>query len=224
MARAAGRARSQRFRVTSALKKGPRATIATTAETSRRSETSGAGCRTSQDPAVPRDKRAQKRISHQGRRPRGKRARREPNFGWRPVRAARRSSRTAESGRPPYAEVAFSGIKGGGAFWILQSRRSEHPHGGKCTERHRARTHCGTSNARSALRIYADLRGYAQGKQGLFETLTLGTGGVYWAGLAAWIRLITGTKQGRRDKPALKKLLASAAVRRHCGETKACSQ
>jgi hypothetical protein len=99
-------------------------------------------------------------------------ARREPNFGWRPVRAARRSSRTAESGRPPYAEVAFSGIKGGGAFWILQSRRSEHPHGGNCTERHHARTHSERSSLRRALRIYVDLRGYAQGKQGVFKTLT----------------------------------------------------
>ncbi len=127
MARAAGRAEHQPVRVTSVLKKGPRATSATAAETSRRSETSGASCRTSQKPAVPRGKCAQKRISHQERRPRGKRARREPNSGWRPVRAAQRSSRTVDSGRPPYAEVAFSGIKGGGAFWILQSRRSEHP-------------------------------------------------------------------------------------------------
>jgi hypothetical protein len=78
----------------------------------------------------------------------------------------------AESGRPPYAEVAFSGIKGGGAIWILQSRRSEHPHGGNCTKRHRARTHSERSNVCSALRIYLDLRGYAQGKQGVFETLT----------------------------------------------------
>ncbi len=170
MARAIGRAEYQPVRVTSALKKGPRATSAEPAETSRWSETSGASCRTSQEPAVPRDKRAQKQTSHQERRPRGKRARREPNIGWRPVRAARRSSRTADSGRLPYAEVAFSGIKGGGAFWILQSRRSEHPHGGNCTERHRARTHCGTSNARRALRIHADLRGYAQGKQGVFDT------------------------------------------------------
>ncbi len=34
----------------------------TIAETSRRSETSGASCRTSQEPAVPRDKRAQERT------------------------------------------------------------------------------------------------------------------------------------------------------------------
>jgi hypothetical protein len=131
VAQAAGRAEHQPVRVTSVLKKGPRATSTEPAETSRRSETCGASCRTSQEPAVPRDKRAQKQTSHQERRPRGKRARREPNIGWRPVRAARRSSRMAESGRPPYAEVAFSGIKGGGAFWILQSRRSEHPHGGE---------------------------------------------------------------------------------------------
>ncbi len=172
MARAAGRAEHQPVRVTSALKKGPRATSTGLAGTSRRSETSGASCRTSQEPAVPGDKRAQKRISHQERRPRGKRAGGEPNFGWRPVRAARRSLRTAKSGRPPYAEVAFSSIKGGRASWILQSRRSEHPHGGTCTERHRARTNSERSNVRRALRIYVDLRGYAQGKQGIFETLT----------------------------------------------------
>jgi hypothetical protein len=76
VARAAGRAEHQPVRVTSALKKGPRATSAEPAETSRRSETSGASCRTSQEPAVPHDKRSQKRISHQGRRPRGKRAER----------------------------------------------------------------------------------------------------------------------------------------------------
>ncbi len=40
----------------------------------------------------------------------------------------------AESGKPPYEEVAFSGIKGGGEFRILQSRHSEHPYGG--TVRH----------------------------------------------------------------------------------------
>ncbi len=62
VARAAGRAQHQPVRVTSALKKGPRATSVGLAETSRRSETSGASCRTSQEPAVPRDKRAQERT------------------------------------------------------------------------------------------------------------------------------------------------------------------
>ncbi len=51
MAQAAGRAENQPVRVTSALKKGPRATSAKTAETSRRSETSGTSCQTSQEPA-----------------------------------------------------------------------------------------------------------------------------------------------------------------------------
>jgi hypothetical protein len=186
VARAAGRAEHQPVRMTSALKKGPRVTSAEPAETSRQSDTSGASCRTSQEPAVPRDKRAQKRTSHQERRPRGKRARREPNIGRRLVQAARRTSRTAESGRPPYAEVAFSGIKGGGAFWILQSRRSEHPHGGNCTERHRARTHCGTGRLEPTdHRDRTRNQGHA-------------------------------SPEGR--------LLASAAVRRHCGETKACSR
>ncbi len=172
MARAAGRAEHQPVRVTSALKKGPRAISAEPAETSRRSETSGASCRTSQEPAVPRDKRAQKRKQSSGVAPEGQ-ARAERAKHWvtpSTSGGAQRSSRTAESGRPPFEEVAFSGIKGGGAFWILQSRRSEHPHGGNCTARHRARTHCGTSNARRALRICADLRGYAQGKQGVFDT------------------------------------------------------
>jgi hypothetical protein len=81
MARATGRAEHQPVRVTSSLKKGPRATSAGPAETSRRSETSGASCRMSQEPAVLRDKRAQKRTSHQERRPRGKRAQKEPNTG-----------------------------------------------------------------------------------------------------------------------------------------------
>ncbi len=81
MTQATGRADHQPVRVTSALKKGPRATSVEPAETSRRSETSGASCRTSQEPVVPSDKRAQKRTSHQERRPRGKCARREPNIG-----------------------------------------------------------------------------------------------------------------------------------------------
>jgi hypothetical protein len=62
VARAAGRAEHQPVRVTSVLKKGPRATSAGLAETSRRSETSGASCRMSQEPAVPRDKHAQERT------------------------------------------------------------------------------------------------------------------------------------------------------------------
>ncbi|MFO0000430.1 MAG: hypothetical protein ACK559_04820, partial [bacterium] len=82
MARAAGRAE----------------TSARRADTGRRSETSGASCRTSQKLAGLRDECTQKRISHQGRRPRGECAQKEPNFGWRSVQAARRNSRTADSG------------------------------------------------------------------------------------------------------------------------------
>jgi hypothetical protein len=49
------------------------------------------------------------------------------------------SKRGGIQGRPiaegqTYEEVAFSRSKGGGAFWILQSKRSEHPFGG--TVRH----------------------------------------------------------------------------------------
>ena len=97
VARATGRAEYQPVRATSALKKGPRAASTGRADTSRRSETSGASCRTSQKLAGPRDKR----ISHHGRSPRGECAQKEPNFGWRSVRGARRNSRTADSGRPP---------------------------------------------------------------------------------------------------------------------------
>ncbi len=133
MARAAGRAEHQPVRVTSALKKGPRATSAGLAETSRRSETSGASCRTSQEPAVPRDKCAQKRISHQGRRPRGKRARREPNFGWH-----RYEQREGVRGRLKAAgrltqKLPSPALKEAERFGILQSGRFEHPYGGNCT-------------------------------------------------------------------------------------------
>ncbi len=108
------------------------------ADTSQRSGTSGASCRTSQEPAVPRDKRAQKRISHQGQ------ARAERAKLWvAPGTSSAKEFEDGQCGRPPCAEVAFSGIKGGGAFWILQSRRSERPYGGNCTERHRARTTAG---------------------------------------------------------------------------------
>ncbi len=67
--------------VTSALKKGPRTTSAEPVETSWWREASGASCRTSQEPAVPREKCALKRTSHQERRPWGKHALREPNSG-----------------------------------------------------------------------------------------------------------------------------------------------
>ncbi len=62
VAQAAVQAEHQPVRVTSALKKGPRATSAGLAETSRWSETSGASFRTSQTPAGPRGKRAQERT------------------------------------------------------------------------------------------------------------------------------------------------------------------
>ncbi len=61
MARATGRAEHQPVHVTSALKKGPRATSAEPAETSRRSETS-AEVPDEPEPAGPRDKRAQERT------------------------------------------------------------------------------------------------------------------------------------------------------------------
>jgi hypothetical protein len=196
---------NQRFRVTSAHKNGPRARSAEPAETSRRSETSGASCRTSQEPAGPRYKHAQETDREGGAqnqqrpageaRPAGQAAGRAKNQRFR-VTSARRSEpvisggargvsacgriqilgvctaraeeRGGIRGRPSaagrtYEEVAFSSIKGGGAFRILQSKRFEHPYEGNCTARHRARTHSGTSNARRALRICADLRGLHTG-------------------------------------------------------------
>jgi hypothetical protein len=142
VAHAAGRARSQRFRVTSALKKGPRAASAERAETSagraetgRQGETSGESCRTSQGPAVPRDECGRKRISHLGRRLRESARRKSQTLG-----GAQYKRREGIRGRPiaagrPDAEVAFSGnaIKEAERFGILQSGRFEHPYGGNCT-------------------------------------------------------------------------------------------
>ena len=61
---------------------------------------------------------------------------------------ARYERREGVRGRPKAAgrlaqKLPSPALKGGGAFWILQSRRSEHPYGGNCTERHRARTIAG---------------------------------------------------------------------------------
>jgi hypothetical protein len=62
---------------------------------------------------------------------------------------------------------------------ILQSERFEHPFGGNCTARHRART---PRDKQSALRL-ASLRRPEEDthrvKKDVFETLTQGTGGVY---------------------------------------------
>jgi hypothetical protein len=61
--------------------------------------------------------------------------------------------RSIAAGRT-YEEVAFSGIKGGGALRILQSKRSKHPFRGNCTARDSART---PQDKRRALRL-ASLR------------------------------------------------------------------
>jgi hypothetical protein len=115
----------------------------TIAETSRRSETSGASCRTSQEPAVPRDcaDRSESVIwgGARGTSARG---------GSQTSGDARYERREGVRGRPKAAgrlaqKLPSPALKGGGAFWILQSRRSEHPYGGNCTERHRARTIAG---------------------------------------------------------------------------------
>ncbi len=62
---------------------------------------------------------------------------------------------------------------------ILQSKRFEHPFGGNCTARHRART---SRDKRSTPRL-AKLRRPEEDthkvKKGVFETLTQGMGGVY---------------------------------------------
>jgi hypothetical protein len=86
--------------------------------------------------------------------------RRSQTLGVRTVQAEEREGirgRPSAAGRT-YEKVAFSGVKGGGAFRILQSKRFEHPYAGNCTARHRARTHSGTTNAHRTLRLYADLR------------------------------------------------------------------
>ena len=52
---------------------------------------------------------------------------------------------------------------------------------------------------RRAELIYADLRGYAQGKQGVFGTDAGDGRCAKRAGQAAWTRLITGTDQGTME-------------------------
>ncbi len=76
------------------------------------------------------------------------------------------------------------------------------------------------------LRICAHLIGYVQGEKGVFETLTQGKGGVYLGGTSrsdpADHR--ARTRNDGLSRPGRIKLLATAAVRRRCGETEACSQ
>ena len=67
--------------------------------------------------------------------------------------------------------------KGGGAFRDPTIRALRTPLRGALYGRHRTRTPGGTSDARRAELIYADLKGCTQDK-GAFYTLTLGTGGV----------------------------------------------
>ncbi len=164
--------------MTSVLKKGPRATSAEPAETSQRSETSGASCRTSQEPAfrVTSARRSEPVIRGGAREASARRE--SQTLGVRPVRAEEREGirgRLRAAGQI-YEEVAFSGIKGGGTFRILQSRRSEHPNGGNCMARHRARTHSGTSNARRALRLCADLRRIHTGRERCIRDTDAGDG------------------------------------------------
>ncbi len=126
VARAAGRARSQRFRVTSA----------------HRSE--------------PVNKGGAPGVSARGR---------SQTVGVRPARA---EEREGIRGRPRAAgrltkKLPSPALKEVERFWILQSRRFEHPYEGNCTARHRARTPSRASNVRRALRICADLRGMHTG-------------------------------------------------------------
>ncbi len=166
--------------MTSALKNGPRA--ATSAEPA---ETSGEARPATE--AAGRAKEQRVRVTSapedgpvtsgdkQGAREQG-----EPD-----TRCARGTSeregirgRPIEAGRT-YAEVAFSGIKGGEALRILQSKRFEHPFRGNCTAWHRART---PRDKRSTPRLASLCRPEKDThrvKKGVFETLTQGTGGVY---------------------------------------------
>ena len=138
----AGRARPARSETSGASYRTSE-TSARRAGTSRQSETSGASCRTSQEPAVPRDcaDRSESVIwgGARGMSARG---------GSQTSGDARYERREGVRGRPKAAgrltqKLPSPALKGGGAFWILQSRRSEHPYGGNCTERHRARAIAG---------------------------------------------------------------------------------
>ncbi len=94
------------------------------------------------------------------------------------------SKRGGIRGRPiaagrTYKEVAFSGIKGGRAFRILQSKHSEHPFGGTCTARHRARTQRDKRRAPRLASLRRPEKDTHRVKKGVFKTLMQGTGGVY---------------------------------------------
>ena len=87
-------------------------------------------------------------------------------------------------------------LKEAGQFGSYNLKRFERSHGSNCTAG-TVQGQSGRSGARLALRLRAHLTGYAQKKKGVFETLTWGKEGCIEAGLAARIRLITGTEQGK---------------------------
>ncbi len=91
------------------------------------------------------------------------------------ARYERRSAEEFEDGRVRQAgltqKVPSPALKEAERSGSYNLKRFEHPYGGNCTARHRARTHSGTSNVRRTLRLCAHLIGYAQGEKGVFETL-----------------------------------------------------
>jgi hypothetical protein len=120
--------------------------------------------RTSQEPGVLWGTHARGRTSHQRVYARGACAQASRTTGCTLGTSEHRGIRGQLSAAgQTYQEFAFSGIKGGRVFWVLQSKHSEHPYEGNCTARHRARTNSGTSYACRALQVYADLRGIHTG-------------------------------------------------------------
>ncbi len=180
---AAGRAKNQRFRETSAHEDGPRsASKRKTSGDQPAKQDQRRSCRTSQEPAVPRGKCARGRTekceqAQDQRRPPGE---------ARPAAKLPDEPRTSGSAREARAradqssaETSKEHIKGDGALWILQSKRFEHPFGGNCTAWHRARTPRDKRSGPQLGSLHRPAKDTHRVKKGVFETLTQGRGGVY---------------------------------------------
>jgi hypothetical protein len=141
VARAAGRARSQRFRVTSERRSKPVI----------RGGAPGASARRESQTLGVRPARAEEREGIRG-----------------PLRAAGRLTKKLPS--PALKEGERFGSYNSGALNTLMRGTVQH---GTVQGQIAGRATC------RALRLFAHLKGYAQGKQGVFETLMLRTGGVY---------------------------------------------
>ena len=94
------------------------------------------------------------------------------------------------------AEIAISGVKGGGAIWILQIWSALNALTGATVRQ----APCKDKAEEAARASRCTLRtpdGIHTGREGVFETLTRGKEGCIEAGLAARTRLIIGTEQGK---------------------------